>query len=235
MTDAPPAPASAAGGDVVARLWLATLQDVVGRAAHDVKNLLNGVAVNLEVVRSRSARAGAEAASVRPFAESAAAQFERLSEVTDALLALARPAREPVNVVESWNAVAALTVPAIARSGGGGGDGAWRARPPADGADAVASGPAEPVRLALAAAALAAGQCGGEGGGGVTCTVSRAAGAGAAELRVAVACASAQVAPTLRDGVAAAVAAAGIRVGREQNALILTIPAAAAPATPLMA
>ena len=240
MTDVPPAAlatghatvaASAAAGDatVVARLWLATLQDVVGRVAHDVKNLLNGVAVNLEVVRSRASRPGVEVSAVKPFAESAAEQFERLSTVTDALLTLARPAREPVDVVESWNTVAALAAPASA-----GGENAWTARPPADGADTIAAGPGEMVRLAIAATAVAAAQCtprGGEGGGGprVSCTVTRAQGNGShgPEINVTVACGAAP--PPLRDGVAAAVAPAGIRVAREKDVLILTIPAAVAP------
>jgi hypothetical protein len=223
----PAASALAAGGDAVARLWLATLHDVVGRVAHDVKNLLNGVAVNLEVVRSRSSRQGADVAAVRPFADSAAQQFDRLAAVTDALLVLARPAREPVNVVDSWNSVAVLAVPAAA-TGGDGDAGGWRAQPPTDGSEAVASAPGEPVRLALAAAAVAAGGC---GGGQVTCRVSRSGrrGRGDSEIRVAVSCAVAEAAPRLRDGVADAVAPAGIRVGREENVLIVTIPAVAAP------
>lgn len=43
--------------------------------AHDVRNALNGVAVNLEVARSRVAR-GADAAQVAPFLETAAQQLE---------------------------------------------------------------------------------------------------------------------------------------------------------------
>ena len=42
-------------------LWLAMVQRLMGRAAHDVKDSLNGVAVNLEVIRSRAARADAPA------------------------------------------------------------------------------------------------------------------------------------------------------------------------------
>ena len=37
-------------------LWLAVVQRLMGRASHDVKDSLNGVAVNLEVIRSRAAR-----------------------------------------------------------------------------------------------------------------------------------------------------------------------------------
>lgn len=78
--------------------WLDTLQRIAGRSAHEVKNSLNGVAVNLEVVRSRTARAGQTTDSVARFADSAAEQFEKLSEQADALLFLARPPREPCDV-----------------------------------------------------------------------------------------------------------------------------------------
>jgi len=37
-------------------LWLDTLQRICTRAAHELKGALNGVSVNLEVVRSRSER-----------------------------------------------------------------------------------------------------------------------------------------------------------------------------------
>lgn|GEM_PF-1204100 len=43
--------------------------------AHDVRNALNGVAVNLEVARVRVAR-GADAAQVAPFLETAAQQLD---------------------------------------------------------------------------------------------------------------------------------------------------------------
>jgi len=42
---------------------------------HDVRNALNGVAVNLEVARSRAAR-GADVAQVAPFIETAVQQLD---------------------------------------------------------------------------------------------------------------------------------------------------------------
>ncbi len=42
---------------------------------HDVRNALNGVAVNLEVARSRAAR-GADATQVAPFIETAVQQLD---------------------------------------------------------------------------------------------------------------------------------------------------------------
>ena len=60
-------------------LWPAALQRALARAAHDVKDALNGVSVNLEVVRSRASRADTPASAVAPFAEAAAQQLERLT------------------------------------------------------------------------------------------------------------------------------------------------------------
>jgi hypothetical protein len=45
------------------------------KLAHDVRNALNGVSVNLEVARSRAAR-GIDVAQVAPFIETAAQQLE---------------------------------------------------------------------------------------------------------------------------------------------------------------
>ena len=63
---------------------------MASHVAHDFRNALNGVAVNLEVVRGRSAR-GAEASAIAPFAATAASQFEAASAAAEALLGLARP------------------------------------------------------------------------------------------------------------------------------------------------
>jgi hypothetical protein len=48
--------------------------------AHDVRNALNGVAVNLEVARSRAAR-GADVAQVAPFLETAAQQLDSATQL----------------------------------------------------------------------------------------------------------------------------------------------------------
>ena len=75
--------------------------------AHDLRNALNAVAVNLEVVRGRSAR-GAEASSIAPFAATAAANFETASAAVEALLALARPSPIRVDVAALVGHVARL-------------------------------------------------------------------------------------------------------------------------------
>lgn len=76
-------------------LWLATLQRLCGRAAHDVKGALNGVSLNIEVVRSRSEKPGA---TVAPYAHAAADQLEGVISMTEALLWLVRSASPGLDV-----------------------------------------------------------------------------------------------------------------------------------------
>jgi signal transduction histidine kinase len=92
----------------VAVLWLATLQRAMGRASHDVKDALNGVSVNLEVIRGRSTRPDVPAAAVAPFAEASAHQLERLTNLMEAVLALGRAERQPADVVLTLRRLAAL-------------------------------------------------------------------------------------------------------------------------------
>ena len=81
------------GDEASSHEWLEALQSLAARVAHEIRNPLNAVAVNLEVVRSRCERGNAEAPAVLPFASAAAGQLERVSKLIDALLALARPGR----------------------------------------------------------------------------------------------------------------------------------------------
>lgn len=70
--------------------WLDRLREVIRGSTHETRNSLNGLVVNLEVVRSRVERAGADP-TILPFAEQAAAQAEetvKLSEAGGALMAL---------------------------------------------------------------------------------------------------------------------------------------------------
>jgi signal transduction histidine kinase len=100
-------PTSAAPADAGV-LWLATLQRALARAAHDVKDALNGVSVNLEVVRTRASRADAPASAVAPYADAAAQQLERLTALLDAVLALGRSERAPADVGVTLRRIAAL-------------------------------------------------------------------------------------------------------------------------------
>jgi signal transduction histidine kinase len=131
-------------------LWLAMVQQLMGRAAHDVKDSLNGVAVNLEVIRSRASREGVSAGTIAPFADAAGQQLERLTSLLDALLAVARSERDPVDIGVALRRVAVLCAASSAAE-----DAQVVVEDlPAD--DATTRLPGEVVRLALAAPLLAA-------------------------------------------------------------------------------
>jgi two-component system NtrC family sensor kinase len=87
------------GGEASSSQWLGALQRLAGRVSHEIKNPLNAVAVNLEVVRSRCARGSVEPAAVLPFATAAAGELERVTRLVEALLALARPAHPDLAVL----------------------------------------------------------------------------------------------------------------------------------------
>jgi hypothetical protein len=108
----------------LAALWLDALQRLVGRAAHEVNNALNGVVVNLEVVRGR-ATPGTDAGRVAQFAEAAVEQIDAASALIAPLLALARAPRggapeatdAATDVALLARQVAALLAPAVAHNG----------------------------------------------------------------------------------------------------------------------
>ena len=146
-------------------LWLAMVQRLMGRAAHDVKDSLNGVAVNLEVVRSRAAREGAPASAVAPYADAAGQQLERLTSLLDALLAVARSERDPVNVGVALRRVATL----CAASSSAGPGGSVVEDELSD--DVTTALPGEVVRLALAAPLLDVVRDNGQPASPVHCTM----------------------------------------------------------------
>ena len=88
--------------------WLDALQRLTSRAAHELRGALNGVSVNVEVVRSRAAKATASAAALEPFADAASAQLDDVIELTEALLGLARPAREPTEIATETKRIVTL-------------------------------------------------------------------------------------------------------------------------------
>jgi len=204
----------------VAALWLGVWQRIAGRAAHEVKNALNGVSVNLEVVRSRLARAAADpdaqpSSTATRFAEVASAQFELLAVLSDATLALARPARAPADVAQLLAPLAVL-LDAVARSEGGslivGGLGA--------GTPTAVAAPPTLVRLLLAAALDAAvGR-----GRAVTCRVESGR-----EVLVRVAWDGAVPAPPVAREIADAAAAEGVGFEGGAHAVTLTFLPAAVP------
>ena len=62
------------------------VREIIRRAGHEIRNALNGISVNVEVVRSRSAREEPPK-DIAPFAERASAQVGEASALTDGLLA----------------------------------------------------------------------------------------------------------------------------------------------------
>jgi len=62
------------------------VREIIRRAGHEIRNALNGVAVNVEVVRSRSGREGS-AKDLTSFADHASAQVREASVLADGLLA----------------------------------------------------------------------------------------------------------------------------------------------------
>jgi signal transduction histidine kinase len=102
----------------VERHWLAMLQQLTSGVAHELRNALNGVAVNLEVVRSRAGREGLAASALGSFAGSASDQLEQVIAMTDALMALTRAGQEPAAIGRTTDQVAALVRPVLAAKGG---------------------------------------------------------------------------------------------------------------------
>jgi signal transduction histidine kinase len=88
--------------------WLDALQRLSSRAAHELRGALNGVSVNVEVVRSRAAKAAASAAALEPFADAASAQLDDVIELTEALLGLARASREPTEIATETKRIVTL-------------------------------------------------------------------------------------------------------------------------------
>ena len=163
MTDGagvPPLPGGAGGGGLaavgdatqppwVARAWLETLRGMADRTAHEVRGALNGVALNLEVVRARSEKGAANTAGVARYAAAAADQLEAVTARAEALLSLTRAPRHPIDVAAAARDVVTLLAPSTRSEGGS------LALETAD-AETVTAAEPEVVRLVIAAVLLAA-------------------------------------------------------------------------------
>jgi len=123
----------------------------VGRAAHEIKDALNGVSLNVEVIRSRSSQPDSGTVEVAPFAVAAAEQLEVLAERNEALLFLTRaPRSEQTDVGQTLRHLATLMVPATRSDGG-----TLEVQTGSRSQPAQTSAPATAVRLALGAGLLA--------------------------------------------------------------------------------
>lgn len=190
-------------------LWLGTLHRICTRAAHEVKGALNGVSVNLEVVRSRSEKPDAPASAVKQYASSASSQLDGVIDMTEALLALSRPVREPVELAVMVRRFGALLVP-VAKADG-------RQLEMDSSLETIGLTPANGsvARLAIGATLLAAIEASTQ----VRCL--SASTEGAATLRIE----SCDDAPlTANDTIVAAAAGAGIKVQAESSVISISFP-----------
>ncbi len=196
-------------GSELERLWLETLRALANRAAHEVRGALNGVALNLEVVRARAEKPGAAASWVVPFASSAAEQLEVLTGLTEAFISLARGPHRPLDVRTTVGQVVRLLAPAMRSEGGH-----LELAEVAGDAATVTSAEPESARLAIAAVLITA--C-----TGARRVVCRIVVRDAIILRVEGADGSLVVAPDVDR----AVTDAGIGLVHAQDATIVAFPA----------
>jgi len=92
--------------------WLDVLNRICGRAAHELKGALNGVSVNVEVMRSRAEKPDVPASSLKSFASAASSQLDAVIEMADALLGLTRAAQGVTDVAQTVRRIVALLGPA---------------------------------------------------------------------------------------------------------------------------
>jgi signal transduction histidine kinase len=186
-------------------LWLETLQRLSSRAAHELKGVLNGVSVNLEVVRSRAEKLDTPSAAISKYANVASDQFGAVIDMTEALLSLARAVNGAVEVGALARRVVDLLGPVVRA------DGRQLDLDGSTEAIGVTSAGGNAVRLAITAGLLAATEesthvvCSGELGG----------------LRIAIC----DGRPVVFDpAVAAALAQSDIEVRTESSAIVITFP-----------
>ena len=193
------------------RQWLDVLGRIVDLGAHELKDVLNGVSLNLEVVRSRSSSAaGGESAAITPFAIAAASQLELVGERVEALLFLARPPRTSADVGLALRHLGALLVPAARAEGG-------QLTVSGAGQSLPSTAPAHAVRLALGGAMLELVRLGGSG----SCTVEPPSGGSGTVVRFSHESARGL---TLAPALQAAIAQQGIMTERSGSDLLVAFP-----------
>lgn len=203
----------------VDELWLQVLHRITARVAHEIKGALNGVSVNLEVVRSRASKPDASAAAVAPFATSAGDQLEVVVSMTEALLWLARAPREPADVVETLGRFSSLLAP-VARAERG----SLRVEPSSleiEGKSVRASG--HVVRTLIGASMLASVARKGD----IRCRVDSGE-----ETVVSIVCADAESALELEPDIMTVAADAGVRLDTDGQSISLAFPRASSARQP---
>lgn len=187
-------------------LWLDTLRRLFDRAAHEVKGALNGVALNVEVVRSRAERPDTPASAIATYANATSAQLEVVIAMTEALLALGRRAKAPVELASLVRQMAVLVGSAIRSDGRSFELGA------VDDLGVTGAAP-EAVRVAIGAALLAAGE---------RATTVRCASAGGASPALRIEYEGDSVA--VASDIVAAVADAGVRISSDARGILISFP-----------
>jgi signal transduction histidine kinase len=137
----------------------------MNRAAHEVKGPLNGIALNLEVLRTRIEAGKTDQKSLAPFADAAYQEFETAAARTEALLFLGRDGgTSHGDVAVTLKHLAQLLIPAAKADG---------TSLSVEGYDLATESAAPPaaIRLALASGLLALIK---EGGGKCLLTANKA-------------------------------------------------------------
>jgi signal transduction histidine kinase len=125
-------------------LWLRCQQRLAAHVAHDLKGALNGVSVNLEVVRGRAEDPNTHVSAVRRYAEAASDQLGIVIKMSTALLSIGRSVRGSAEVSSIMRQIVALLEDTL-RS-----DGANMELVIEGGVAGTTSAPPSAVRLALA-------------------------------------------------------------------------------------
>lgn len=194
---------------VIDALWLGVLARIGGHAAHEVKGALNGVSVNVEVVRTRAEKPGVAASAVGQYANAAADQLNAVIAMSEALLWLVREPRGPVAIATVVDRIEALLGPAVRADG-------RRLETDASLNQLVAtSAEVNAVRLAIGGCLLAVV----EKSMHARCVAGDDAGGPAVRIE---SCDGATLATD--EGLVTAVASAGIRITAEPTAIFIRFP-----------
>jgi signal transduction histidine kinase len=89
-------------------LWLRCQQRLAAHVAHDLKGALNGVSVNIEVVRGRSGDPNTHVSAVQRYAHAASEQLAIVIKMSTALLSITRAVRGSAEVSTVTRQIVAL-------------------------------------------------------------------------------------------------------------------------------
>jgi hypothetical protein len=196
----------AAGDDEsrLSTLWLDEFGRLTNHVLHGLRNGLQGVGINLEVIRSRTEHGGGDCGDLRTFASNASRQFEDVSAQVEALAYLSKNTSGGTEVGPILRAIAVLL-----NAGG-------KRRVTLEESPLAARIGVDPMtaRLILTHMMLTAVETGSE----VTCTVS-----GKEPVSVAIQV-DPSIAPLMNDRIVALAQGLHIKIGSVQNKVTATFP-----------